>query len=166
MRRMTAYEPDAWHDLFVMAGGAAAALAGLIFVAVSLNDKSILEAPALAALAGRTFVVLIGIVLACGAGLAPGQSRSALGIELLALGGATAAALVISTVRHLRSSTQLGWKVELLAMAVAAAVPGPVAGVSMITGAGGGLYWLLGSIAAGFVAAAYWAWTLLVEIRR
>lgn len=31
---MTAYEAEMWHDLFVMTGGAAAALAGLNFVAV------------------------------------------------------------------------------------------------------------------------------------
>ena len=43
---MTAYEPELWHDLFVMTGGATAALAGLIFVAVSLNHEDILKIPA------------------------------------------------------------------------------------------------------------------------
>ena len=34
---MPAHEPELWHDLFVMTGGAAAALADLLFVAVSPN---------------------------------------------------------------------------------------------------------------------------------
>lgn len=39
---MTAYQPAAWHDLFVTAGGSAAALTGLIFVAVSINLREII----------------------------------------------------------------------------------------------------------------------------
>ncbi len=34
---MTAYQPEQWHDMFVAIAGAAAALTGLIFVAVSIN---------------------------------------------------------------------------------------------------------------------------------
>jgi hypothetical protein len=33
---MTAYQPEEWHDMFVAMAGAAA-LTGLIFVAVSIN---------------------------------------------------------------------------------------------------------------------------------
>lgn len=72
------YNPDLWHDLFVMVGGAAAALAGLIFVAVSLNHEHILAAPVLPPLAAQTLSVLIGLVLLCAIGLTPGQSRIAL----------------------------------------------------------------------------------------
>jgi hypothetical protein len=32
-----AYEPERWHDLFVMLGGSAGALAGLVFVGLSLH---------------------------------------------------------------------------------------------------------------------------------
>ena len=31
------YKPYEWHDFFLMSGGAAAALAGLVFVAVSIH---------------------------------------------------------------------------------------------------------------------------------
>jgi hypothetical protein len=31
------YRPEEWHDFFVMLGGAAAVLTGLVFVALSLN---------------------------------------------------------------------------------------------------------------------------------
>ena len=37
-----AYDVEAWHELFIAAAGAAAALSGLIFVAVSINLREIL----------------------------------------------------------------------------------------------------------------------------
>jgi hypothetical protein len=41
-----------------------------------------------------------------------------------------------------------------------------VAGVSLVVGAGGGLYWTLPALLAGFVGAVLNAWVLLVEILR
>jgi hypothetical protein len=37
MRAADIFRPDQWHDFLVMVGGAAAALTGLVFVALSLN---------------------------------------------------------------------------------------------------------------------------------
>lgn len=37
---MIAYEAGQWHDLFTVAGEAAAGLGGLLFVAVSLNQRT------------------------------------------------------------------------------------------------------------------------------
>ena len=41
---MTGYETQEWGDLFVAAAGAGAVLTGLIFVAVSVNIRPILDA--------------------------------------------------------------------------------------------------------------------------
>jgi hypothetical protein len=38
-----AYDPTEWSDLFVANAGASAALAGLVFVAVSINIERILK---------------------------------------------------------------------------------------------------------------------------
>jgi hypothetical protein len=40
-----AYDPVQWHEVFVMIGGAAAALAGLLFVAASLHSDFLMRAP-------------------------------------------------------------------------------------------------------------------------
>ena len=37
MIALDAYRPDQWHDFFVMVGGGAVVLTGLVFVALSLN---------------------------------------------------------------------------------------------------------------------------------
>lgn len=163
---MPTYDPEPWHDLFVMAGGASAALAGLIFVAVALNHEHILQAPVLPPLAAQTLSVLIGLVLLSAVGLAPGQSRTALGTELLALGGALTSFVLTSTLRTPSDPSQRWWQVSRLALGAAATLPALIAGLSMLTGVGGGLYWLLAEYLTGLLVAAYYAWILLIEIRR
>ena len=73
-----AYDPSEWTDLFVAAAGASAALAGLIFVAVSINVDRILALPGIPNRALQALVQLIAIVILSILMLAPGQlvSRS------------------------------------------------------------------------------------------
>jgi hypothetical protein len=161
-----AYEPESWHELFVMTGGATAALAGLIFVAVSLNHEDILKIPALPALAARTLSILIALVLFCVVGLAPGQTRTVFGAEILLIAVGLAVIVLGTTFRNLSGSQLVRRRLSLIGYAVVASIPGVVAGVSILIGAGGGLYWLLAQFIAGIVVAVYYAWILLIEIRR
>ena len=163
---MDAYNPETWHEFFVMIGGASAALAGLIFVAVSLNHEEILKYAALPSLAARTLWVLIGVVLLSAFGLVPGQSALVLGIEILALGVVLMTGVLITAIRHARHSERLWWKVSLLSIAIASTLPMVVAGASLAAGVGGGLYWALAEVVLGLVASMYNAWILLIEIRR
>lgn len=48
-----AYDLEVWHELYVMVGGAAGALAGLLFVAVSINLDRIIGEKGLPRRAGR-----------------------------------------------------------------------------------------------------------------
>lgn len=81
---MFAYDPAEWTDLFVAAAGASAALAGLVFVAVSINIERILRFSGLPERALETLLLLVGVLIASIIGLIPGQGRAALGSELLA----------------------------------------------------------------------------------
>jgi hypothetical protein len=76
---MTAYQPEQWHDLFVAMAGAAAALTGLIFVAVSINLQQILKYRALPVRAVETLTILLGLLMLSVFILVPGQSQWLLG---------------------------------------------------------------------------------------
>jgi hypothetical protein len=72
-------------DFFVMVGGGSAALAGLIFVALSINPKAIVRN---ATHKNRAINMLSGfsaIFMACGLALIGNQSLGALGLEWLVL---------------------------------------------------------------------------------
>lgn len=58
------YRPEQWHDFFIMVGGGAAALTGLVFVAMSLNLEAIVKEVthrhrAISTLAGFTTVFVM-----------------------------------------------------------------------------------------------------------
>ena len=79
---MNAYEPQEWQNLFVMVGGAAAALTGLLFVAMSLHSKTITANPLYVSRAAGTLMSLLTQLFIAGAVLIPGQSLTALGVEV------------------------------------------------------------------------------------
>jgi hypothetical protein len=81
-----AFDIRAWSDYGVAVTGAAAALTGLLFVAVSVNSGWFSSSPAHRGRAGQALVLFVvpvvtGILL-----LVPGQSTTALGIEIAVFG--------------------------------------------------------------------------------
>src|ERR1700712_601264 len=76
-------ELDAWHDLFIASAGAAAALAGLIIVAMSVNIKEIIAIPSMPSRAGTSIANLVLIVVVSVGGLIPVQAAWMLGLESL-----------------------------------------------------------------------------------
>jgi len=161
-----AYDTAPWHDLFVATTGAAAALDGLLFVAVSLNLEQILKLEALPPLAARSLGTLLGILLMSVLILTPGQSRVVLGVEITALGLILTSAMLVSTAHtHIRAE-RWQWAVSAFVLSTAASVPMLIAGVTLILGRGGGLYWALVEVIAGVSISIYYAWVLLVEILR
>jgi hypothetical protein len=76
---------DQWNNFFVMVGGGAAALAGLIFVAMSINPEVIIRN---ATHKNRAINMLTGfsaVFMACSLALIGGQPLAGLGLEWLAL---------------------------------------------------------------------------------
>jgi hypothetical protein len=76
---------EPWQNFYVMVGGAAAALTGLILVAVSLHLRAILAHPLYRDRAHTSLQGLVTILVVAGAVLTP-QSSTALGIEVVLLG--------------------------------------------------------------------------------
>src|ERR1700733_4585899 len=74
---------EAWHDYFIAQAGASAALAGLLFVALSINIERILKSPWLPPRAALTMLVLVGSLIEALLALWPHQSMLAIGVEEL-----------------------------------------------------------------------------------
>jgi hypothetical protein len=78
-----AYDPAAWHDFGVALVSATAALLGLVFVVVSLHLKAVVNDSVLRRRAEITLGLFATALVASAVLLIPGQSRQALGIELM-----------------------------------------------------------------------------------
>ncbi len=148
------------------AAGAGAALAGLVFVAVSINLERILVERNLPARAIQTLVMLVIVVAVSIVCLIPGQDPSALGIELLILACGYAVILVRTAQISLAASappTVNALRLVLLAISV---IPLLIGSVSVLAETGGGLYWIAAGILGAIAGGVTNAWVLLVEIQR
>ncbi len=163
---MVSYSTLAWHDFFIGTIGAAAALTGLLFVAISINLEQILKFPQLPGRAAGTLGILVSALVVSGLALAPGQGDRALGIEIAATGAIVAVQATWVARGKETPGEPLSWRIEHLATLLLPSIGLIVGGVSLAAGAGGGLYWVLAAILLAFVSAAINAWVLLVEIKR
>ena len=165
---VTAYAPEHWSEFGVGVAGAAAALAGLVFVAVSINLSEILKYRNLPGRAALTLILFITPLVAGILLLVPGQPDAALGAELLAAGLVIGGFELLINQRSGRSDqeTQLTWVLARLAPPIVTCGCLALAGVTLLAQAGGGLYWLVPSVLAAIAFGLVNAWVLLVEILR
>jgi modulator of FtsH protease len=167
---LTAYSPEHWTDLFVAAAGASAALAGLVFVAVSINVERILRLAGVPQRALETILLLLGVVVVSIFALVPGQSRIALGAELAGEGVVSLIAIALLFRASVRAAGRTGEPRYYLLSHFASAVPGAallvVGAASLLAHGGGGLYWTMAGVVFSLVGAVLNAWVLLVEILR
>jgi hypothetical protein len=153
---------QSWVSFGQLAGGASAALIGLLFVAVSLNRDRITHTPMLHASAVQTLVIFMlplttSIVL-----LTPGQPRWVLGSELLVLAALQGLILVVSGRRKRGPGTQPARLVRLLDHTSPNLVATLLVLVALIAGHGGGLYWLVPAVILALVGGSANAWLFLI----
>jgi hypothetical protein len=165
---MSGYDPHEWVEFGVALAGAAAVLAGLVFVSVSINLEKVLEVHGLPGRAGESIVMFAGVLILSICLLLPGQSRTALGVELILGGALLLTLLILIAVPGLNRPTRqpLSWRITRIVFALAASVPVMVAGVSLLAKEGGGLYWLAAAFVLTLAAGIANAWVLLVEVVR
>jgi hypothetical protein len=165
---VTAYSAAEWTDLFVAAAGASAALAGLVFVAVSINLDRILGEAGLPDRALETLLLLVTVLLVSIVGLIPGQSSGALGTELLfvSLTIAIVIARLPTTAQASGFKPPSSWIWTRWGLRLLGTVPFVIGGASVLLEAGGGLYWIVAGIVFAIVGGVSNAWVLLVEILR
>ena len=159
--------PDDWTTFVTTEVGAAAALSGLVFVALSINLKSILAKPVLVGRAGEAIILLLGPV-GFGLVLLSPYGHVPLGGIDLALAAAFGVVLNIILVRAWpawKDRPRLPYLGRVVV--VEAAVAAEIAGAAILFAAPsaaagwigfGGLFCIAGGIAD--------AWVLLVEILR
>jgi hypothetical protein len=164
---------DQWHDFFLAMAGTAGVLTGLVFVAVSINLQEIVSEPGsgLPGRAAEALILLVGVLTASVLLLVPGQGRGTVGALVLAVGLATWGWVV--AIQLLRLQDWGTMRPDLrqpfvlrVVLAQIATLPLVVAGITVLTGGLGGLYWLVAGMVLSILVALFEAWVLLIEINR
>ena len=155
-----AYQPELWHEAFIVLGGGAAALAGLIIVAASVRADQIMAMPHWRVRARNSTMSMISVTISSILILLP-QDVTALGIELIVFNLGCAVLLPAAHIYQLiRNHIHAAPHVPILAVTfylIAAA-----GGAGLIVGRGGGMYLVTLAYAMYLLLAPYNAYMLLL----
>lgn len=165
---MAAYDVGVWSNLFVATAGASAALAGLVFVAISINIERILKFKGLPERGLETVLLLLAVLIVSVVSLIPEQGHAALGVELLAISLVVGTVLArLPTIQDTTSGKEpRSWVFGRWAVRLAGTIMLIIGAISILLASGGGLYWIVAGIVFAVVGAVINAWVLLVEILR
>ncbi len=164
---MDVYQPEQWNNFFLMVGGAAAALTGLVFVAMSLNLDVITADTTHRFRAIGTLTGFVAVFMICALALMAGQNHQAIGIEWLIVSSIAALVYVNGYVRAIQSrDSSVGLSLTRLATGTACYIAEIIGAILLTLGYIAGLY--LASIAM-VVYIAFMitgAWLLLVGVQQ
>lgn len=149
--------------------GASAALAGLIFVGLSINMTRILSLPRIPERGLQTITILLTVLLVSSLMLVPGQSTTEMGLEILVIGGASWLFNTWIETGNLTKNPNKEYRrywIQNTLLGQAALLPYIVGGVFVLAIGLNGLYWLVPAVAISFLKAIIDAWVLLIEINR
>ena len=160
-----------WTNFFVAEAGAAAALAGLLFVAVSINLTRILEFANLPARVVESLAAFIAVLFIASFALAP-QPLGVFGVETASTGVILLAINLMAFRADFKAGTilrrELSSARQVLRIVTNQIPPLPfiIGGVVIAMGHASGLYWLLPGTLIAFLSGLFGAWILLIEIQR
>jgi hypothetical protein len=157
-----------WDALLAVDAGAAATLTGLVFVALSINLSRILALPGLSGRGAESIMQFLQVFFISTVALIPRQPEQIFAIEVLIIAAVSWIAQVSVQVSYLKVRTghPWSWFVNRAVMSQFATIPFIVAGVTLLLGVPGAIYWLVPGFVFSFLAGIVSAWVLLVEILR
>ncbi len=150
---------NGWENFFLAQVGASAALAGLIFVGVSINLSKILSLPQLPYRAFEALLIVLTVLVISSLLLVPGQPLNLVGCEVLLVGlgiWLITLRLDLNSVQKLAPQERPHYRrrfLLLILMNQIAVLPYIIAGVAILMGNPNGLYWLVPAILFSFVTA-------------
>jgi hypothetical protein len=138
-----AYQPELWHDLYVMLGTSAAALIGLLFIVTSLRLNEIMNNPVYRNRARNMTVHLLALLVQAIFILTP-QPMAALGAELVAVNllwlGAPLSFTYQAVVKNPVLGKSGGFSVYRALAFIVGYLFGIAGGAALIAGSSWGLY--------------------------
>ena len=160
--------PRGWINFAIVVGGASGALTGLLFVAVSLSIQKLVERPTLRASAAQTLIVFILPLLVAILLATPGQLPWSVGVELTVLG--IFAGVAMATIGRRKQTAEREEEARLSRMLgrtspnLLTSLLITVAGVSVLTHVGGGLYWLVPATMTALAGGVANTWLFLTRL--
>jgi hypothetical protein len=156
------YQPTVWHDYFFMVGGGAAALTGLVFVAMTLHLQEI-TSDAVHRHRARTILTgLTAVFIRCALVLMGGQSGQAVAVELIGV-LVVVEAILYSSFRMAERSADRGVFLRTLG-SFACLVTEQIGALILFFGSEWGLYVVGIGMMSSFIFMVTGAWLLLVGV--
>jgi modulator of FtsH protease len=158
----TTFPASQWHDYFITVGGGAAALTGLVFVAMTLHLDEIINNPVHRHRARTILAGLTAVFIRCSLVLMGGQNSQAVAVELIVVLVVVEAILY----RSIRLAAQAADNAVLLRAigSFACLVLEQLGAVILFFGSSWGLYVVGLGMMSSFIFMVTGAWLLLVGV--
>jgi modulator of FtsH protease len=162
---MDPYQQQPWHDYFLATAGASAALAGLLFVAISLHIRYISTDPVYRSTSRGNIIGLVNVLVLSLVALVP-QPAGWLGLELV---GIAASFILVGGAYELASIRRSAWRIprstlQRSGFGYVLAIAGVAAGLSISFRAGPGVYILAFILVVVLLWSLWDAWGLLMGV--
>jgi hypothetical protein len=155
-----------WDSFFTAEVGASAALAGLIFVSITINLQRIVANPSVTLRAFQALLLLVGTFILAALLLVPGQSPEEQGAELLVVTVALWGALDGLELSAWRRASAI-YRGFLTGHSIQIQIPyifAVIGSISLLLSSPSALYWFVPATLASFLIAIFEAWVLTIPI--